>query len=186
MRAAQHHGIDGGQIVLVEIPVQRAHHQSMVVEPAMLDDLHQIGAWFRKDGVVRLEPVHQHRELPFAQRQVRGGDDHTLAMPLAAVAGDLERGLHADDREIVSVAQRVRGHRGRGVAGDHHGLHALPCETLHDMFGQFAHMLRGFRAIRRVRGITEIQHAFVRHVAAKLTRHRNAAQTGVEYADRCR
>ena len=186
MRASKHYGVDGRQIVVAEIMVQGAHYGVMVVQLAMLDDVHQAGAGFGENRVVRLEPVHQLGEFALAQGERRGCDDNALAVPVAAVAGDFERRFHADDRDVVGVAQCVGCCRCGGVAGDDHGLHALFYELFHDGEAEIAHLLRGFGPIWRIRGITEIQHLFVRHIVCDLPGHRNAAEAGIEYADRCR
>ncbi len=52
MRAAEHDRIHGGQVVLVEIAVQRAHDEVMVAELAVLHDLNEFWARLRPDGVV--------------------------------------------------------------------------------------------------------------------------------------
>ena len=169
----------------------------MVAKPSAFDDFHQIGARLGRNHVVRLETVHQCGELVLAQRQRRGRDDDVLRhVPcrrgpvsrggVAPIAGDLQRGLHADDRNVVMVAQRVH-RRGRGgVAGDDHSLDPLTHEPLHDVEAQPTHLLRGLRAVWRVRGIPEIQDLLVSHVLHDLSHHRNTAQAGIEYADRCR
>ena len=197
MRAAEHHRVDGRKVIAVKIPVQGAHHQVMVAKPSAFDDFHQIGARLGRNHVVRLETVHQCGELVLAQRQRRSRDDDVLRhVPcgrgpvsrggVAPIAGDLQRGLHADDRNVVMVAQRVH-RRGRGgVAGDDHRLDPLTHEPLHDVEAQPTHLLRGLRAVWRVRGIPEIQDPLVRHVLHDLSHHRNTAQAGIEYADRCR
>ena len=186
MRAAEHNGVDRGQIVLVEILVQRAHHHIMVVKLPMLHDLHQTGAGLRKNRMIGLEPVHQHGELAFTQRQGSGGHDDALTLAVTTVASHLQCRLHADDRNVVCVAQFVGCGGSGGIAGDHDRFHALFHESFHNDVGQFAHLFGRFRAVWSVRGVAEIQHMFVRHVAADLTRHGDSSQAGIENADRCR
>ena len=186
VRAAEHHGVDRIQVVVVEIPVQRAHHQIVIVQPSALHNRHQIRTRLRVNRVIGLEPVHQRGELAFPQCQRRGGHNHPLTFPVSAVAGHLERRLHADDRDLVRVPQLVDRGRGGGVAGDHHRLDSLFHEVFHDGEREFAHLFRRLRTVGGVGGIAEVQHPLMRHGAADLMRHRDAAQAGIEHADRCR
>ena len=149
----------------------------MFVETALFDDFHKTGAGFGENRVIGFEPVHEFGELALAQGERGGGDDDALPLAVPTVAGDLKRRFHADDRDVIRFAQRIRRSRRGGIAGDDHGLHALFHKLFHDGETQFAHLLGGFDAIRRVRGITEIQHLFVRHVMRDLTDHRNPAET---------
>lgn len=114
-------------IVLVEILVQRAHHHIMVVKLPMLHDLHQTGAGLRKNRMVGLETVHQHGELAFTQRQGSGGHDDALTLAVTTVASHLQCRLHADDRNVVCVAQFVGCGGSGGIAGDATAF--TPCST---------------------------------------------------------
>ena len=186
MRAAEHHGVDGRQVVFAEVFVQCVHYDVVVVELAVFDDFYQSRARFGEDRVIGLESVHKHGEFAFAQGERGGGDDDALAVPMPTIAGDLKRRFHTDDRNVIRVAQRIGGGRGGGIAGDDDGLHALFHELFHNAETQFAHLLGGFGAVRRMCGIPEIQYPLVGHVPRDLADHRDAAETGIEYADWCR
>ena len=105
---------------------------------------------------------------------------------MAAIARHLQRWFHANDRNVVFVAQLVGCGGSGGIASDDNRFHSLLHETFHNGVGQLAYLFRCFGSVRSVRGIAKIQHAFVRHIAADFARHGNPAQTGIENADWCR
>ena len=85
--------------------------------------------------MVGFETIHQHRELAFPQRQGSGGDDDTLTIAMTAVACHLQRRFHADNRNVVSVAQFVGRGRSGGITGDDDRLHTLLHEAFHNGVG---------------------------------------------------
>ena len=122
--------------------MQRVHHNIVIVELAVLNDLHQTGAGFRKDRMVCFETIHQHGELAFPQRQGSSCDDDTLTIAVASLARHLQRWFHANDRNVVFVAQLVGCGGSGGIASDDNRFHSLLHETFHNGVGQFAYLFR--------------------------------------------
>ena len=189
MRAAQHHRVDMLHVVLVEVAVQRAHHQVMVAEPPGFHDLHQVGARLLENRVVGIESIHQFGELPLTQGQGSGRHNHPLGNMMrvgrhvTTVARHFQGRLHADDRNIVVFAQIVHRGGSGGVACDDHGLDALTHEPFDNIETQGPHLFRRLDAVRCVGRITKIQHMLGRHILGDLASHGNTAKTRIEYAD---
>ena len=89
----------------------------MIVELAVLNDLHQTGAGFRKDRMVCFETIHQHGKLAFPQRQGSSCDDDTLTIAMTSIARHFQRWFHANDRNVVFVSQLVGCGGSGGAAG---------------------------------------------------------------------
>ncbi len=87
---------------------------------------------------------------------------------------------------IVASAQRVDGDAGRGVAGDDDRFRILAAQELHDGDGATADVLLGTIAVRRVAGVCDVDQIFGGQLATDLAQDRQAADPGIEHANRSR
>ena len=139
MRAPQHHRINAVQVISVKVVVQRAHHQIMIAKLTGLHNLHQIRAGFLENRVIGVETLHKLGEFPLTQGQGSSCHNHPLwNMLLAergvpAVASHFQCRLHADDRNVIMLAQIVHRGGGSGIAGNDHGLDTVFNESFHDV-----------------------------------------------------
>ena len=93
---------------------------------------------------------------------------------------------HADDRHLERLLQRgQRGRRG-GVARDHDQLHALRLEVAGDLEREAPDLGERPRPVRQPRVVAEVEEVLVRHRHQALVQHGQAADAGVEHADRPR
>src|SRR5205807_10319089 len=67
---------------------------------------------------------------------------------------------------------------------DDQGLHAALQQVGEDLPGVAAHGVRGFRAVRDARGVTEIDDRFPREALEQGARHSELSDAGVEHAER--
>ena len=168
-------------------PVQGAHHQVMVAKPSAFDDFHQIGARLGRNHVVRLETVHQCGELVLAQRQRRGRDDDVLRhVPcrrgpisrgsVAPIAGDLQRGLHADDRNVKRF-RIVLTLPLLPYAGNHDGLGAFGNQKTPDRKTPFLDVFGVSVAVGCIKAVAVIKDVFAGKRISNSVHHREAAES---------
>ena len=165
--------------------MQRALDQLAVVKLPVLHNLHQRRARLFVNDVGRVEPSHEFGELLFTQGQWGGGHDDMLRDAVPTVACDLQRRFHADNRDGELFPQRIDRGGCRRIAGDDHGFDAFANEVVDNGECEFPHLFGSFRAVRGVRGIAEIQDLLIWQVFRDFTHNRDAAQPGIEHADRC-
>lgn len=151
---------------------------------AALDMLDQPRAGLGDHLQVARMLLQQVMEFLPAQRGAGGEDsDH------AAARGRHRRlhgRLHADERQRIGRAQMLdRGDR-RGVAGDDDQLGSGSDQLLGDRHAACPDLRLGLAAIRAVAAVGEIDQLLGRQLAPDLAQHRQAADAGIEYADRRR
>jgi len=109
-----------------------------------------------------------------------------IAPPLTRICAGLhdaehvhaERGLHQP------VAQRRKGRCGRAVAGDDEQLDRAREQFLRHLERECLDLAARARSIRHARGVGEVDEVLVRQLHEQLVQHREAADAGVEHADR--
>ena len=97
----------------------------------------------------------------------------------------LERGLHADERQIgVGFSQIVDGEGRRCVAGHHQRLNGvLSAQLLGDPLCPCDHHLGGSLAIRRVGVVGQVNKMHLRQLGAQRAQHAEPAHAAVENAN---
>jgi hypothetical protein len=151
-------------------------------EGAALDLLDQARTRLRQHFHVAGVRAHELRELLPGQRLRRRQDAHDFRTRLRG--SGLDCGLDRDDRLDVASAQRIDGDPGRRVAGDNNGLHMLSTQELHDRDRATADVVLRTITVRRVARVSHVNQIFGGKFASNLAQDGEAADAGVEHADR--
>jgi len=187
VRAAEDHRVD---VRLAQRPAVAAHgvDEALVEREAALDDRREVGARHGRQRHVRVDGGERLGVGAAVDGRRRG------KQPDAPGLGG-RRGLHglrAHDPEHVDAQRRLhhpppqRGHRRRRrrVARDDEQLRAARQERLGDPDGERLELLATARAVRKARRVAEVQEVLVRKRHEQLVQDREAADAGVEDADR--
>ena len=149
---------------------------------ASFDLVNEPGAGLQHDLDVRAVPVEQPGKLDARERLRRG--QHTDYSGPGRRCCRLEGRFHADDRQGKARAQRVDRHSCGGVTGDDDRLCVLADQKLRDgdrsLFDECVRSL----AVRRVCGIRDVQQILAGKLLPDLSQHGQAADTGIEHANR--
>jgi len=152
-------------------------------EGARLHERHQRGGRARPDVGPR-PLVRDGRGVGTRADRGLGGDDRYPSR--ARGRGRRERAgpHHPQDGRLGPPTEPVKGHRRRGVAGDHDGLDALTFEVVEALAGEADDLLVTARAVRRPRPVAEIDRALLRKAGPHALEDRQAPDARVEQADR--
>jgi hypothetical protein len=95
-------------------------------------------------------------------------------------------GDHPHHGDVEAFARDVQRRRGCRVAGDHHELGVHSREQADDVQRETANLALRARAIGEMLQVRHVDERFRRHLMTDLAKHGQAADTGVEHADRAR
>src|SRR5690606_1635739 len=166
-------------------PAAQQSAGARAVQLAGLDLFHQPRTGLGDHPHVAGEAVQQGGEL--GALQGAGGGQHADHAAAGGRGRRLHRRFHADDRQLrVALAQVSHRRRGGGVAGQHQRLGALLQEKPGDLLAALANELRTLLAIGHMTAVGDVEQRLLRQPRANLVQHREAADAGVEHADRRR
>ncbi len=135
------------------------------------------------DFYVSRETIEQRGKLCALQRAGRGQDaNHATSR---GRCGRFDRRFHADNRPVREITTQI-GHTGHGrcVAGQHQSLGTLLAKKSCHRTATLADEFRGFLAVRNVPAIGDVKQRFVGQQALNFAEDRQAADPGIEHADR--
>ena len=184
MGAAQNQGVDARGLQRLQVllchrlddhvsPLDASvFHQGYEQRAGLADDLH-----------VWVQPPERGLVGAGANRGQGGDDAHPLVFrhQQGTAAGRLH---HAHDGQVVFRLEGVQRCGGHGAAGDEDGFQVKGPQKPHILPGVFQQRLLGAAAVGHPGGIPEIDEVFLRQNLPQGAHRRQAAEAGVEYADR--